>query len=168
MDYPFFSSSLKPDPHTLQVAFHGVRGSYPVAGEVYNRFGGHTPCVEIWLGMRRIILDAGTGLTNIVITDETPTDILLSHLHLDHIQGLPFLKTHGDDTSRPLVSTWCGTQNGENAQKALTRIFSPPLFPVGLSQMRPHFEHHGFHAGCDLILPDGLHIKTHFLNHRRG
>ena len=76
------------------VRFWGVRGSVATPGPDTVRYGGNTSCVEIWCGERRIVIDAGTGIRMLgrqMISDgPTEFDLLLSHTHLDHIEGLPF------------------------------------------------------------------------------
>jgi phosphoribosyl 1,2-cyclic phosphodiesterase len=82
----------------MKVEFWGVRGSTPVSGRNYVRYGGHTPCatVESSTGAR-IIVDAGTGLKTLgesliggAADDKLELHLLLTHFHLDHIIGLPF------------------------------------------------------------------------------
>jgi phosphoribosyl 1,2-cyclic phosphodiesterase len=83
----------------MRVRFWGVRGSIPVPGPKTNRYGGNTSCVEVRPhGERPIIIDAGTGirrlgqeLMNGRCGDGRGTvNLLISHTHWDHIQGLPF------------------------------------------------------------------------------
>ncbi|MCC2651467.1 MAG: fold metallo-hydrolase, partial [Microvirga sp.] len=73
-------------------------------------------------------------------------DILLSHLHLDHISGLPFFKPALLANHR-VIRTYCGHLEGESAMEPLGRLFAPPLFPVRLGQLPARFEYHGFKAG---------------------
>ena len=72
---------------------HGVRGSIPTSGPLTTKYGGSTPCVEIITDKAQIILDCGSGFSKVKINDATPTIILLSHFHHDHLQGLPFNPT---------------------------------------------------------------------------
>jgi phosphoribosyl 1,2-cyclic phosphodiesterase len=134
-------------------------------------FGGHTPCVEIRCGERLFIVDAGTGLSSLGmelgIDAPKAVDILLSHLHLDHISGLPFFKPALLGTDR-LIRTYCGNLEGESAMASLEQIYAPPLFPVRLSQLPARFEHHGFRAGETLTFDDGAQVATHSLNHPGG
>jgi phosphoribosyl 1,2-cyclic phosphodiesterase len=85
----------------MQVTFWGVRGSHPVPGPQTVRYGGQTSCVEVCTAAgERLILDAGTGLRALgkhlqhgpheAPRGAGPYRILLSHVHWDHIQGLPF------------------------------------------------------------------------------
>ena len=159
-----------PSPDALQVQFWGVRGSVPVSGPQYAEFGGRTPCVEFRCGTRTVIVDAGTGLAAFgdAIGDAAPAeiDILLSHLHLDHVNGLPFFKPVL--FGRRLVRTYCGNLEGASARDVLERLYSPPLFPVGLDQLPSRFEHHGFRSGETLRLPGDLLVKTIPLQHPGG
>ena len=159
-----------PGRDALQVHFWGVRGSVPVSGPGFAEFGGRTACVEIRCGSRIVIVDAGTGLTALgeEMGAHAPAeiDILLSHLHLDHVNGLPFFKPVL--LGKHLVRTYCGNLDGESARDVLDRLYSPPLFPVGLDHLPGRFEHIGFRSGEPLRLTDGLLVKTHPLHHPGG
>ena len=79
----------------MSVRFWGVRGSIPAPGPETARYGGNTPCIEVRCGEHMIILDAGTGirlLGNELMraNSAVDADILFSHCHIDHINGLPF------------------------------------------------------------------------------
>ena len=76
------------------VRFWGTRGSVPAAGAETVRYGGNTSCVEVCATESSVVvLDAGTGiraLGNAVAPDVRRVDVLLGHLHMDHILGLGF------------------------------------------------------------------------------
>ena len=124
--------------HQLSVHFHGVRGSIAAPGITTARVGGNTSCVEVIAGDTRIVLDAGTGLRalgdRLITTGPTATTILLSHLHWDHIQGLPFF------TPIYVPGNWVEVVTGGNGVKpleaALRRQMSAPFFPVELDDVR--------------------------------
>ena len=154
----------------LYVKFWGVRGSIPAPGGRFEEFGGNTPCVEIRCGERLFVVDAGSGLTplGLALAPAPPreVDVLLSHLHLDHVGGLPFFKPALSPDCR--IRLHCGNLRGESAEEALARLFSPPLFPISLGQLPGRFEHHGFKAGDDLVFEDGVRVRTIPLNHPGG
>ena len=153
----------------LTVRFWGVRGSFPTPGSAYIRFGGNTPCVEVRLGERMFIIDAGSGFIKAgeFMTGQVPAriDVLFSHLHHDHVSGFPFfapaLAGHCD------IRTYCGNLGGESAKAALDTMFSPPLFPVRLDVFPTRFEHLGFKAGETLDF-DKIQIATCPLFHPGG
>ena len=124
--------------HQLSVHFHGVRGSIAAPGITTARVGGNTSCVEVIAGDTRIVLDAGTGLRalgdRLITTGPTATTILLSHLHWDHIQGLPFF------TPIYVPGNWVEVVTGGNGvmplEAALRRQMSAPFFPVDLDDVR--------------------------------
>jgi phosphoribosyl 1,2-cyclic phosphodiesterase len=77
----------------VKVKLWGARGSVPSPGPETNRYGGNTSCVQVTLADGPVIaLDAGTGIRSfgLAMPDLRHIDILLTHLHLDHIQGLMF------------------------------------------------------------------------------
>lgn len=158
-------------PDALQVRFWGTRGSNCASGPQFVAFGGHTACVEIRCGERLFVVDAGTGISALGadLGQAVPreVDVLLSHLHLDHVGGLPFFKPAVLSAER-VIRTHCGNLDGASAEDALERLFSPPIFPITLAQLPARFEHHGFHAGETLAFPDGARVETHPLNHPGG
>jgi phosphoribosyl 1,2-cyclic phosphodiesterase len=155
----------------LQIRFWGVRGSMSASGPEFAEFGGHTLCVEVWCGNRLFIVDAGSGLSALgqSLGSSAPleVDLLLSHLHLDHVMGLPFFKPAVLGEER-VIRTFCGNLGGGSAAESFDRLFSPPLFPVELQQLPVRFEHHGFRAGETLSFADGARVETHPLNHPGG
>ena len=155
---------------TLYVRFWGVRGSIPAPGGRFEEFGGNTPCVEVRCGDRLFVVDGGSGIAPLghVLAQEKPRsiDVVLSHLHLDHVSGLPFFKPALSPECS--IHLHCGNLRGESAEEALARLFSPPLFPISLNQLPGKFEHHGFKAGDDLVLDDGARVRTLPLNHPGG
>lgn len=78
----------------MRVRLWGVRGSIPVPGSQAAGFGGNTSCVQITAADgTELILDAGTGIRDLgaaICASNRRLHVLLTHLHLDHIQGLMF------------------------------------------------------------------------------
>ncbi len=90
----------------MRVTFCGVRGSTPAPGSEFVRFGGHTSCVAVSPGGREtpsLLLDAGTGIRQVTtLLEGRPFrgTILLTHLHWDHVQGLPFFSSADNAAAR--------------------------------------------------------------------
>ena len=154
----------------LSIRFWGTRGSLPRPGADFLRYGGNTTCVEVRLGDRLFIIDAGSGIeaAGRALLDGMPktVDILLSHLHHDHVSGLPFFPLALD--SKAIIRTYCGNLGGDSAEAALDRMFSPPLFPVRLSIFPCGWHHKGFRAGETLIFDDAIEVRTCPLIHPGG
>ncbi len=118
-----------------------MRGSLPAAGRDFVRYGGHTSCLALTpdgAGAPTLILDAGTGLLQaMALLGGAPFDgtILLTHLHWDHVVGLPFFAVHERESTRADVRM-PEQENGASAARALGGLMSPPYFPVGPSELR--------------------------------
>ncbi len=127
----------------MRVSFCGTRGSTPAAGPEYIRFGGHTSCVALSHdepGSLRpvLLLDAGTGLRHLPdLLDDEPFrgTVLLSHLHWDHVQGLPFFRS-GDRTDARVTLLLPAERDQPDAATLLSRMMSPPFFPITPMQLR--------------------------------
>lgn len=112
----------------------GVRGSTPAPGPNFVRYGGHTSCVGVVpAGAHEptLLLDAGTGvrtLTDKLSSDAFTGSILISHLHWDHVEGLPFCRAL--DRAATTVDVYLPAQNGMSPRDLLARTMSPPSFPI--------------------------------------
>jgi phosphoribosyl 1,2-cyclic phosphodiesterase len=123
-----------------EVTFWGVRGSIPTPGPETARYGGNTACISIsGPDGRLVILDAGSGLRPLGHTlmklrsGVLFADILLSHTHWDHIQGLPFFKPFSSrETS---VCIYGAPQEGVPLKEILGRQMDPMVFPVPLNAL---------------------------------
>lgn len=124
----------------MQVHFLGVRGSTPAPGVEFARYGGYTSSIAIAHEGRvpSLILDAGTGIrrcTALLSGAAFHGTILLSHLHWDHLHGLPFFVAADQDDAQ--VSLMIPEQpGGQNALEVLARGMSPPHFPIRPDELR--------------------------------
>jgi phosphoribosyl 1,2-cyclic phosphodiesterase len=112
----------------------GVRGSTPAPGAEFVRYGGHTSCVAVSRNgsdAPTLVLDAGTGLRSLTgMLDGAAFDgsILVSHLHWDHVQGLPFFVA--GDRPDAKVDLYLPEQGGRSGRDLLAAHMSPPSFPI--------------------------------------
>lgn len=154
------------------VRFWGVRGSYPVPGRAAQRVGGNTSCVEVQVAGHEIILDAGTGLIPLGqrfrgrLKASPPTiTIIFSHLHYDHILGLPFF----DPLYQPGASLHLAGPRlaGRSFSDMLGAAITSPYFPVDLHDVPSTCQFYTIEPGDSLQWrPDGSqpHLQSGRLN----
>lgn len=159
----------------MRVTFCGTRGSTPAPGPDYVRYGGNTSCVAVSHDDARpsLLLDAGTGLRRVQeLLGGQPFrgSLLLTHLHWDHVQGLPFFPSGDREGSR--VSLLLPADGETGASDLLARMMSPPFFPIGPSQLRGDWDFDfvpdgGFEAeGFSVVARDVPHKGGHTLGFR--
>jgi phosphoribosyl 1,2-cyclic phosphodiesterase len=128
----------------MRVTFWGTRGSIASAGPATARYGGNTASVQVMGGDGTcVVLDAGTGIRSLGYELEggiDRIDILLSHLHMDHIQGLGFFGPLFEPGLE--VHVWGPRSATLDLHGRLARYFSPPLFPVTLRDLPSRVELH--------------------------
>lgn len=121
----------------MNVTLWGVRGSLACFGPEITRYGGNTSCVEVKGSDGTIlILDAGTGIRRLgaaIPKHVKRVDILITHLHLDHIQGLGFFTPLFDPDME--VHIYGPANSNRHLHTLLTKYLSPPLFPVSLNEL---------------------------------
>lgn len=120
----------------MRIRLWGTRGSVASPGADTVRYGGNTACVEVRTGAALIVLDAGTGIRplGVRLRDFSGRiDLLLSHLHLDHLQGLGFFEPcFRSDVE---LHIWGPASTTADLAERLARYLSPPLFPVRLRNL---------------------------------
>ncbi|WP_293810407.1 MBL fold metallo-hydrolase [uncultured Bosea sp.] len=153
----------------LSIRFWGVRGSIPVSGGDYVRFGGDTICFEVKLGDERFIVDAGSGLRRLggamVEDGDMNATLLLTHFHLDHIIGLTGFEVLRSPAAR--IQIHAPAFGSCDVRSCLARLLGEPFFPVALDRMRGIRACSDFELGTTLAI--GCHrIRTVRLNHGGG
>ncbi len=132
----------------FKVKFRGVRGSYPLAKKEFLKYGGNTSCVEVRVGGHLIVLDAGTGLidvgnellrdyiaSGIKPEERTPVKatVLISHIHLDHIQGFTFFRPlHIPST---VLNVFGSVNYNETLSDELAGLLFGKSFPLDLGDI---------------------------------
>jgi len=127
----------------MRIKVWGARGSIPAPGPETMRYGGNTSCVELTLSDgSTLILDAGTGIRNLGLArvgggpTQQPIHILLTHLHLDHIQGLMFFAPAFQPESE--ITIWGPVSPEASLCDRIARYISAPLAPVEVRELPSH------------------------------
>jgi len=151
----------------IAVTFFGVRGSYPVAGPRTVKYGGNSACLQVESDSRLFLFDAGTGLIQAgrKLMRRRPTashiHLFLTHLHIDHIMGLPFFAPIFDPACR--ITIHAPAYPGLSARQAVHSLFLPPFSPITLEGIRATLEFHEYPCDERLVhhTADGLKVEAH-------
>ena len=153
-------------PATLKI--WGCRGSLPTPGTDTVTYGGNTSCVEVVLeGEAALVLDAGTGIRalgfDLVARNKRQIHLFLTHLHLDHLEGLRFFAPLWDE--RVTLEIWGPRSPEVSLRDRILRSFSPPLFPLDFRDVPARITFHdlpgepwradGITLFADLVLHPG-------------
>jgi len=129
----------------MRIRVWGCRGSIAAPGADTVRYGGNTSCVEVRLDDGTVlILDAGTGARALglaLLEDPPPRiDLLLTHLHVDHVEGLGAFEPIW--RSETVLHIWGPASPIAALDDRLATYFSPPLFPLTLAEVPARCEYH--------------------------
>ncbi|RPI07111.1 MAG: MBL fold metallo-hydrolase [Ignavibacteriae bacterium] len=150
----------------MNIRIWGARGSIPVSGMEYIKYGGDTTCVEIRTQDDEIIIiDAGSGIrrlgNKLFAEQKRHYHLIFTHAHWDHLMGFPFFKpiyfreTQIDMFGCPFAQA--------SIQEFLKESMSPPHFPVKLSDLKAVLSYHGTCSGAFNI--GSVQISPIFLSH---
>ncbi len=114
----------------MKVTILGARGSVPTDGAEMLEYGGATSCVLIETETDAIVLDAGTGIQRVPEMPEKSLSVLFTHMHIDHLVGLPFLPSLSQRGRR--IDLYGESRFGFSLQEQLMKLFSPPFWPLPL------------------------------------
>jgi phosphoribosyl 1,2-cyclic phosphodiesterase len=148
----------------ITVTFFGVRGSTPCTGPEFERYGGHSSCVVLEAeGQSPILLDLGTGLRpyGMGFEGDIHGTALLSHLHWDHIQGLPFfLPLHREGSTFDIY----GPRQSEGPLgEVFSKMMQPPFFPIRHTDLPSDIR---FHDTGEDDFPVGLaKVRSRWVRH---
>ncbi len=142
----------------------GARGSIPVSGAKYLKYGGNTTCLEIRTKDDLVLLvDAGSGIreagNSLLAEKRHDYTLLLTHAHWDHIMGFPFFKPIY--LSHTNIAIWGCAFARESIKDMLSRLMSAPHFPVDFSSIRANISYadtcnHHYELGAMKITPIAL------------
>lgn len=143
----------------------GSRGSIPVSGKEYIKYGGDTTCIEIQTKSGDVIIvDAGTGIrrlgNKLIKEGSFRYNFIFTHAHWDHIMGLPFFKPLF--SNRTKINVFRCPYAGMYAEKMITRVLTPPHFPVKYSDLSAEITYeegcpHQFQIGSVTVVP--IHLS---------
>lgn len=156
---------------SFKVKFWGVRGSISCPGPHHLAYGGNTSCVEVAMGGRRVIFDAGTGIRNLgkwfMKREAQHAWILMSHTHWDHIHGFPFFQpAFSPNYSFEVMAGHL--DNGLGIQNVMSGQMTHPFFPVPIETMSARIAYSDFKAGDRFNLAPDILVRTTPLNHPDG
>lgn len=155
----------------MLVKLRGTRGTISLSSKDRMKYGVNTSCVEVTASSHRLFFDAGTGLASYVspASDKGAMTyhIFLSHLHYDHITGLPFFKPLHQEGARVLLYGRKpeGMSSLEEAVKAYIR---PPFLPFEIDFYKADIAFRELKTNTKVKLSEGLEIETFFLDHPGG
>lgn len=153
----------------MRVRFCGVRGSTPAPGHEFARVGGHTSSLAVTpdgSDRPRLLLDAGTGIRTVSeLLEGEPFvgTVLLTHLHWDHTQGLPFFVAADRDDAEVRVLL---PSNGDDVSSTFARVMSPPHFPIGPDGLRGQWWFEAIEEGCHDL--ETISVRAAQITHKGG
>ena len=141
---------------SVVVSFHGVRGSTPCSCPSVQRYGGNTSCVSVETSEADpIVLDLGTGLRPwgraLAGQSSLTVNALVTHLHWDHIQGLPFFAP----LLRPqnTLNIYGSAGPPESLAEAFDRFIAPPFFPIRTTDLPAAINFHDVDSSDFMLGP---------------
>lgn len=155
----------------FSVKVWGARGTLPGSGDRQRVYGTETCCVEMQVGRHRLIFDAGTGIVplgwQLAVEGTCDIDLFFSHVHYDHIMGLPFFV--------PLYRKGCAISvsaghmlDGRSCADIVTDYMRAPFLPITPKVFAADIDYRTFAPGDVLHPRDGIEISTARLQHPNG
>jgi phosphoribosyl 1,2-cyclic phosphodiesterase len=144
----------------VRITYFGVRGSCPCSSDQYRRYGGNTSCVLVEVeGETPLILDLGTGLRALGDYLQGPlraegmplrATALLTHLHYDHVLGLPFFAPMREPGAE--LDVYGPSQEGASLEEALAGLVQPPFFPIHMADFHGDLHFHDLDGANELTI----------------
>lgn len=154
------------NPTSSYLKFWGTRGSNPVAGMEYVRFGGNTPCLEVRHKNDLVIIDAGSGIRGLgqeLATDNTrDIHLFISHTHWDHLLGFPFFIPLYQPGRNIKVYAPVGFE--KKTEELFSDMLAYAYFPVAFSDVQSHLTFTDLRDSETFSVGD-IVISTHYAFH---
>lgn len=148
------AAPYRPEPpsRAAYIKFWGTRGSNPVSGASFVRFGGNTSCLEIWDGENLILIDAGTGIRDLgerlKPQSHGTIHLLFSHTHWDHVMGFPFFPPLFDTHTK--LTLWTPICFEKSAPEVFSDMLAYAFFPVHLEDIQARLTFRDIREGEEL------------------
>lgn len=149
-----------------EICVWGVRGSFPATKKCFAEYGGNTSCISVKYNGNIICLDAGSGLTELIenTKDVRRLDILMSHLHIDHIMGLFYLSAFTGEE----IHLYGASYEGQSFEEHVMKIAGSPYWPLDFKDLSAKVYIHEITAGSEFEIPCGATVCTMNGNHPNG
>jgi phosphoribosyl 1,2-cyclic phosphodiesterase len=151
------------------ITFYGVRGSAPTPGPTTIKYGGNTSCIHLAMDNGQdVILDSGTGMKKLgrhLLGKTTPINIILSHVHWDHIQGFPFFEPIFQADRQ--IDVFTSADSNDRLPGTLFEQMDGINFPVKLEEL-PSRNTCIFNNVESILKDRNIHITKKPLNHPGG
>ncbi len=132
----------------ITLKIYGTRGSMAYASGNSSKYGQNTSCIYLSYGAQHLIIDCGTGMIDLgkhFLKEKIfSSDILLSHVHFDHIMGIPFFKPfYSAEYSFRLFSA---SRMSLSIEEQLLSVFQKPFWPIGIADFRAKLQFEELHS----------------------
>ncbi len=122
----------------FEFTIRGSRGTIPICGRDFVKYGGKTTCLTLQTNEGMLIFDAGTGIMNVTnewasLREVPPTTLLFTHLHIDHIMGMPCFRPLYDEKAKTAIMA--DPKRDEDWKAALRTFMNKPFWPVALEEL---------------------------------
>jgi phosphoribosyl 1,2-cyclic phosphodiesterase len=156
----------------FDIRFWGVRGTIACPSTSHAKYGGNTSCIQVIVGDRTIIFDAGTGIRDLgnelQKRDVREAYLLMSHTHWDHINGFPFFVPAYDPSWSLKIMAGHLAEGNSGIQDVLNAQMQGPMFPVPLETMQAKLHFTDFKAGEQFKIHSDVNVRTALLRHPNG
>lgn len=151
----------------FQITFYGTRGSTPVSGSEFLKYGGNTTCIAFQADDTLLILDCGTGILPLQKDlfqsgRFRSAQVFISHIHWDHIQGIAFFGSFFNPNCH--FDLYGEARYGATLRQQVDGIMNSPMFPIEADAFGAEMNYHDFICG-DTLHANGIRVETCRLDH---